>query len=92
MLHRRGICALAHFVYIPMRISQMFYLLSFFAPIAFLLGYIAGAPRPVVERVHLDRIDPRPLPGSPIDLYRYEASMVVADQQWLQPNAPPDQK
>jgi hypothetical protein len=75
-----------------MKISQMFYLLSFFAPIAFLLGYIAGAPRPVVQRVHLDKIDPRPLPSSDIDFYRHESSMVVADTHWLQPNSPVEPK
>lgn len=29
---------------------ELLYLLSFFAPIAFLLGYIAGAPRPVEQK------------------------------------------
>ncbi|MBM3760092.1 MAG: hypothetical protein FJW36_07575 [Acidobacteria bacterium] len=70
-----------------MKLMQLLYLLSFFAPIAFLLGYIAGAPRPVEQKIHLERIDPRVLPVSPIDFYRNETSLVVTETSWIQPNS-----
>lgn len=69
-----------------MKLMQLLYLLSFFAPVAFLLGYIAGAPRPVEQKIYLERIDPRVMPVSPIDFYRNETSLVVADTVWLEPN------
>ncbi len=71
-----------------MRISQLFYLLSFFAPIAFLLGYIAGAPRPVQQPLHLEKIDTRAMPVTAVDFYLHEASLVVSDEPWIQPNPP----
>lgn len=70
-----------------MRISKLFYLLSFFAPIAFLLGFIAGAPRPVNEKIHLEQIDTRTLPVTGVDLYMHQDSMVVEDVKGLQPNS-----
>jgi hypothetical protein len=70
-----------------MKLMQLLYLLSFFAPVAFLLGYIAGAPRPVEQKIHLERIDPRVMPVSPIDFYRNEASLVVAETVWIAPNS-----
>lgn len=75
-----------------MRLTQLLYLLSFFAPIAFLLGYIAGAPRPVVTPIHLERIDTRTLPVAPVDFYRHESSLVVAETNWLRPNSWMDPK
>lgn len=69
-----------------MKLSQLLYLLSFFAPIAFLLGYMAGAPRPVQQPLFLQKIDTRLLPASDLDIARHEASFVVDDRKWIQPN------
>lgn len=69
-----------------MKLSQLVYLLLFFAPVAFLLGFIAGAPRPVEQKVVYEKIDTRTLPVSPIDLARHESSMVVQDTPVLQRN------
>jgi hypothetical protein len=71
-----------------MKLIRLLYLLSFFAPIAFLLGYMAGAPRAVAPSYKVEHIDNRVLPATAIDFYRNEASLVVADDQWLQPNPP----
>jgi len=70
-----------------MKLTKLLYLLSFFAPVAFLLGYIAGAPRPQDRRIFEEKIDTRTLPVSSIDFYKNESSLVVEEHQWLQPNS-----
>jgi len=70
-----------------MSILRLLYLLSFFAPIAFLLGYIAGAPRSMPPERNYEQIDTRTMPVSPIDFYRQEDSIVVAEDPWLRPNS-----
>ncbi len=70
-----------------MSLSRILYLLVFFAPVAFLLGYMAGAPRPSAAHAFATtHIDTRQLPVSSIDFYRHENSLVVRDEPWLQPN------
>lgn len=70
-----------------MSLSRILYLLVFFAPVAFLLGYMAGAPRPTAPAFATTHIDTRQLPVSPIDFYRHENSLVVRDEAWLKPNS-----
>jgi hypothetical protein len=69
-----------------MSLSRILYLLVFFAPVAFLLGYMAGAPQPTAPSFATNHIDTRQLPVSSIDFYRHENSLVVRDEPWLQPN------
>ncbi len=75
-----------------MRLTRLLYLVSFFAPIAFLLGYIAGAPRPAAPDLSFEYINTKTLPVSPIDFYRHEDSIAVQETAWMQPNSNYDKK
>jgi hypothetical protein len=75
-----------------MRLTRLLYLLSFFAPIAFLLGYITGAPRPVPPDLSFEYINTKSLPVSPIDFYRNENSLLVQETAWVQPNSSYEKK
>jgi hypothetical protein len=66
---------------------RVFYLLVFLAPVSFLLGYIAGAPRTTAREYHMPPVDKEILPVSPIDFYRNENSLVVETKPWIQPNS-----
>lgn len=68
-----------------MKQLRLVYLLCFLAPVAFLLGYIAGAP-PEAPRASANSIDTRHLSISNLDLARQETSLVVDGVDWLQPN------
>lgn len=68
-----------------MKLSRLVQLLCFLAPVAFLLGFIAGAPAPAPAPA-LQKIDTRYLPVSEIDLARQETSLMVQDVDWLRPN------
>ncbi len=70
-----------------MSLARILYLFLFFAPVAFLLGFIAGAPRAEYSAYTPPAIDVRTLPVSPIDFYRQESSLVVKDDPWLKPNS-----
>jgi hypothetical protein len=68
-----------------MKLLRLVTLLCFLAPVAFLLGFIAGAPAPG-PRPGLQAIDTRYLPVSEYDLARQETSLVVDGIDWLRPN------
>lgn len=68
-----------------MKLLRLVTLLCFLAPVAFLLGFIAGAPAPGPRPV-LQAIDTRYLPVSDLDLARQETSLVVEGVDWLRPN------
>lgn len=68
-----------------MKLSRLVQLLCFLAPVAFLMGFIAGAPAPA-PATGLPSIDTRYLPVSEIDLARQETSLMVQDVDWLRPN------
>lgn len=70
-----------------MRLTRLLYLFSFFAPVAFLIGYIAGAPKPAAPVLSYEYIDTKTIPVSPIDFYRNENSLVVQGTSWIQPNS-----
>jgi hypothetical protein len=69
-----------------MNLSRILYLTVFLAPVSFLMGYIAGAPRAQGVSYQMAPIDEKPLPVSPIDFYRQEDSLVVETPEWLKPN------
>jgi|688.fasta_scaffold1286554_1 hypothetical protein len=75
-----------------MRPTRLLYLLSFFAPIAFLLGYIAGAPRPAAPDLSFEHINTKTLPVAAIDFYRNEDTIAVQETAWMQPNSHFDKK
>lgn len=60
--------------------------MSFFAPIAFLIGYIAGAPRPAAQDLSFEHINTQTMPVSQIDFYRNETSLIVQEATWIRPN------
>lgn len=68
-----------------MKLLRLVTLLCFLAPVAFLLGFIAGAPGPG-PRPGLQAIDTRHLPVSEYDLARQETSLVVDGVDWLRSN------
>ncbi len=69
-----------------MKITRLLYLISFFAPVAFLCGYILGAPRYQSPSLDFNRIDSRAMPVSAIDFYNNEATIAVGESDWLKPN------
>lgn len=71
-----------------MKITRFLYLICFFAPVAFLCGYILGAPRYVTPTLDPARIDTRALPVSATDFYKNEATLTdTSENNWLKPNA-----
>lgn len=70
-----------------MQFIRLLYLICFFAPVAFLCGYILGAPRYTPPTLDFNRIDSRPMPVSAIDFYPNEATLAVQENPWLQSNA-----
>lgn len=72
-----------------MKITRLLYLISFFAPVAFLCGYILGAPRYQSPSLDFNRIDARAMPVSAIDFYNNEATIAVGESDWLKPNTHP---
>lgn len=69
-----------------MKLISLLYLFCFFAPIAFLIGYMAGAPRPVAPIISFREIDTRALPVSALDLQRNEGLILTDEVPWLVPN------
>lgn len=70
-----------------MKLMSLLYLFCFFAPIAFLIGYMVGAPRPVAPAMDFGKIDTRAMPVSPIELNRLDGAILAKDDNWLIPNA-----
>ncbi|WP_031500269.1 hypothetical protein [Bryobacter aggregatus] len=69
-----------------MKHIRLLYLCCFLAPVAFLCGYIAGAPRYIPPELNFNRIDPRPIPVARPDIFQPETSLLPDDPPWLQPN------
>lgn len=71
-----------------MKITRYLYLICFFAPVAFLCGYILGAPRYTPPSLDTARIDSRALPVSVADFYKNEATLTdTGENKWLKPNS-----
>lgn len=71
-----------------MKITRFLYLICFFAPVAFLCGYILGAPRYTPATLDAARIDSRAMPVSAADFYNNEATLTdTGDDKWLKPNS-----
>ena len=69
-----------------MKLMSLLYLFCFFAPVAFLIGYMAGAPRPVAPTIDFRGIDTRAMPVSALDLNRNDGLIMAKEEQWLVPN------
>ena len=69
-----------------MKLMSLLYLFCFFAPVAFLIGYMVGAPRPVAPVLDFRSIDARAMPVSAIDLNRSDGVILAKEDHWLIPN------
>jgi hypothetical protein len=72
-----------------MKLVRILYLVSFFAPVAFLLGYILGAPTPLSTPPHYQPppINRTAMPVSEEDFYRFEGSLATSTEAPLNPNS-----
>lgn len=69
-----------------MKSIRLLYLLCLLGPVAFLFGFIAGAPRTTAEVALPAAVDARHLPVSAIDYSEHEGNLATPDNDWLQPN------
>ncbi len=70
-----------------MKTARLLYLLLFLSPVAFLCGYIAGAPKGIqAPRLHFEGVDTRHLRPQGQDYLDTEGSLIIGDSARLAPN------